>query len=131
MLERDTSVILDVLIQPQAGRRTREQVAEQRLARGERVMPQVVSVKLDQVEGVQENAIVVPAIPDALKIRDPVVTTSHRFAVDDTRTQAQLGQCLHNQRKATGRVVTRPAVELNSSASFSGDNPEAVVLDLV
>src|SRR6516165_3188794 len=126
MLERDTSVILDVLIQPQAGRRTREQVAEQRPARGKRVMPQVVSVKLDQVEGIQENAIVLPAIPDALEIRDPVVATSHRLAVDDTRMRGQLGQCLDNERKATGQVVAWPAVELYSFAYFAGDNPEAV-----
>ena len=104
MLEHDRPVIPNGFIEPQTRPRTREQVAEQRLARGERVMPQVVAVKLDQVKGVQENAIIVPATPDALEIRDPVVTTSHRLAVDDTRTRGQLGQCLDNERKATGQV---------------------------
>jgi hypothetical protein len=39
--------------------------------------------------------------------------------------------CLDNQRKASGQVVSGAAVELYALAHLSGDNAEAVLLDLV
>jgi hypothetical protein len=39
----------------------------------ERIAPQVVTVKLDQVEGVEEHASVIPTIADALEIGDAAV----------------------------------------------------------
>jgi hypothetical protein len=55
-----------MLVQPQARRRAREKAGECRLANSERVTPQVVTVQLDQVEGVEEHARVVPAMADTV-----------------------------------------------------------------
>jgi hypothetical protein len=52
MFEHDGSVPLDVFVQPQAGWRTGEYVAEQCFAHSESLAPQVIAVQLDQVEGV-------------------------------------------------------------------------------
>ena len=46
-----------------------------------RIAAQIVPVQLDQVEGVQEHAVVVPAISDQIKRRVLVVVTRHRLAV--------------------------------------------------
>jgi hypothetical protein len=42
-----------------------------------RIAPQVFAVKLDQVEGIEEDALVVPAIADAIERRDPVIAARH------------------------------------------------------
>ena len=41
------------------------------------------------------------------------------------------GQGLHDQRKAVGEVIAGAAVELHPLAVLAGDDPKAVVLDLV
>ena len=102
MFEHDRSVLLDVFIQSQARRRTRENVAEQCFAGGERVAPQVVTVEFDKVEGVQENALIVALAADALEVRDSMIVTGDRLSVDDARAQGQLGQSLDNEREAVG-----------------------------
>jgi hypothetical protein len=38
---------------------------------------------------------------------------------------------LDDEREAVGQVIARPAVELYPSTVHAGDDPEAVVLDLV
>jgi hypothetical protein len=43
----------------------------------------------------------------------------------------QVGQSLDNEREAVGQVVAWPAVELHPLAFLAGDDPEAVVLDLM
>jgi hypothetical protein len=48
--EHGRAIILDVLVQPQARRRTPEHTGERGLPHVERVAPQVVAVELDQVE---------------------------------------------------------------------------------
>jgi hypothetical protein len=40
------------------------------------------AVKLDQIEGIEEHAPIVPAIADALEGRDPVLAARDRLAVD-------------------------------------------------
>src|SRR5258707_4363371 len=68
--------------------------------------PQVIAVKLDQVEGVQEHARVVAAIADAVEARHAVVAAAHRLAVDDAGARAQAGKGLDDQREGIGQVVT-------------------------
>jgi hypothetical protein len=52
-------IVLDVLVEPQAGRGLGQHRGECRLANLQRVPPQVVTVQLDQVEGVAEDVGVV------------------------------------------------------------------------
>ena len=46
---------------------------ERRLARLERFSPQVVAVQLNQVEGVEEDSVVMAAVADPIERRDAVV----------------------------------------------------------
>ena len=55
----------------------------------ERLPPQVVTVELDQVEGIEEHVRIMPPVADAIEARDAVLTASHRLAVDDAAARAQ------------------------------------------
>jgi hypothetical protein len=56
---------------------------------------------------------------------------SDSFAIDDAGPRAQAGQSIDDQRKATTEVIATTAVEPHSRAVFPGNNPKAIVLDLV
>jgi hypothetical protein len=47
------------------------------------------------------------------------------------RARAQAGQRIDDQREATGEIIAKPAMEAHSRAVFPGNNPKAIVLDLV
>ena len=132
MLEDERPVgVIHVLVETEPRRDTGEQAGERSLAHRERFAPQVLAVKLDQVEGVEEDARVVVPIADAVKARDPVLSARHRLSVDEAGARAQLGERLNDQRKAVGEVIARSAVELHPLDFLPGDDAEAVVLDLV
>jgi hypothetical protein len=95
----------------------------------QRVAAQVVAVKLDQVEGVEEDACVMPPVADAVEARHAVVVAGDSFVVDDAGARAQ--PRLDDQREAVGQVVARSAVEPHAVAVLAGDDAETVVLDLV
>jgi hypothetical protein len=56
-----------------------EQAGKRRLAHRERITPHVLTIELDQVEGVEEHAPIVPSIADVVEARDPVLTARHRL----------------------------------------------------
>jgi hypothetical protein len=87
--------------------------------------------QLDQVEGVEEDAIIMPAIAQQIERRQAVVVASHSLAVDDAGARAQTRQRFDDQREAVGEIVARPAEEAHLVASLAGNDPETVVLDLV
>ena len=131
MGENGGSVRFDVLVEPDAGSGLGQDGSERSLAHLKWVPPQVVTVELDEVEGVEEHALVVPAIADAIEARDAVVAAGDRLAVEDAGARAQAGEALDDEREALGQVIARPAVELDPLVDLASDNPEAVVLDLV
>jgi len=53
------------------------------------------------------------------------------FAVDDAGARAQADQSIHDQREATGEIIARTAVEPPARPVLPGDNPKAIMLDLV
>ena len=53
------------------------------------------------------------------------------FAVDDAGARAQADQSIHDQREATGEIIARTAVEPHARPVLPGDNPKAIMLDLV
>ena len=91
----------------------------------------VIAVKLDQVEGPQEHALVMPAIPDQVERRDAVRTARDCLPVDDAGPRLEPRHGLDDPREPPGQVVARPAVEPHPLAILAGDAAEAVVLDLV
>ena len=57
MREHERAVLLvEVLIEAKPGRRASEQAGKRRLAHRERITPHVLTIELDQVEGVEEHA---------------------------------------------------------------------------
>jgi hypothetical protein len=61
----------------------------------------------------------------------PVVAAGDGLPVDDAGARAQVLQPVHDQGEAVRRVATVAAVELDPVAVLPGDDPKAVVLDLM
>jgi hypothetical protein len=57
VIEDIRAVCFQVLIQPQAQRRSWEHAGEHGLPHVQRVTPQIIAVEFDQVKGIEENAI--------------------------------------------------------------------------
>ena len=70
-------------------------------------------------------------VPDEIERGDAVVIASDSFTVDDAGARAQACQRLDNRREAVGEVVAGTAIEPHLRALLAGDNPKAVVFDLV
>src|SRR5215510_7964081 len=71
------SVRLDVLVEAQTGRGTPQYRCQRGLPCIERLTPQVVTVQLDEIEGVQEHASVVPPVADAVEARHAIAVAGH------------------------------------------------------
>src|ERR1700730_1435428 len=130
-MEDIRAVCLQVLIQSQAQRRSREQSADCCLAHDERIAAQIIAVEFDQVKGVEENAIIVVPVTDAVERRYPILAARDCLSVDDAGPGAQLGDPLDDERKSVGQVIAWPTVQLHPLAVLAGNDPEAVVLDFV
>ncbi len=131
MGENGRAVALDMLIKPDAGAGLGHDRRERGLADLKRITPQVVAVQLDEVEGVEEYALVSAVVADEIERGNAVVIASDSFASDDAGARAQAGQRLDDQREATREVIAGAAIEPHSWAVLPGNDSEAVVLDLV
>jgi hypothetical protein len=70
MLEHERAFRLQVLVKPHPGPSASEQPGQSCLAPLEWFSPQIVTVKLQDIEGVHEHAGVVVPVADALEERD-------------------------------------------------------------
>jgi len=61
--------------------------------------PEVIAVQFDQVEDVEEYAVVSAVVTDKIKRGHAVVTAGHSFVIDDARARAQSRQRIDDQRK--------------------------------
>jgi hypothetical protein len=86
-------------------RRSREKAAECCLANDERIAAQIIAVEFDQVEGVEENAIIVVPVTDAVERRYSILAARDRLSVDDAGARAQLGDRLDDERESVGQVI--------------------------
>ena len=91
-------VAFEMLIEADAGTGFGQRRREGGLACLQGIAAQVVTVQLDQVEGVQEHGAVVAPIADAIDLGDAAPVAGDRLAVDDARARAQPGQRLDDQR---------------------------------
>src|SRR5262249_41483796 len=62
---------------------------ERGLATLERIAPQIVAVQFDQVEGVQERAVIMAAAANEIERGNAVVTAGNRLAINDAGARAQ------------------------------------------
>jgi hypothetical protein len=81
MGENGGSVRFNMLVKPEAGSGLGQDGSERSLAHLKRVSAQVVTVQLDEVEGIEEDARVVPPVADAIEARDAVVAAGDASAI--------------------------------------------------
>src|SRR6516162_5730758 len=111
MGEDGRAVAFHVFVEPDAGAGLGHDRRERGLADLKRIAPQVIAVLLDEIEGVQERAIIMAAVANEIERGNAVVIADDCLAVDDARARAQARQRLNDQREAVGEVVARTAIE--------------------
>jgi hypothetical protein len=104
---------------------------ERVLAVHKRIRSQVVAIQFDQVEGIEEDALVSAVITDEIERGNAIVIAGNRLAIDDARARAQPSERLNDQREAMGEVIARTAIQPHLWAFLAGNDAEAVMLDLV
>jgi hypothetical protein len=117
---------LDVVIESD---RPRHDICRGCLTDFEWIAADIVSVQLDQIEGVQERAAVMASIADVIEAHHAFAVADHRLTIDDAGSRTQPRQSLDDQRKAVGQVIAWAAVEPHFHAVLAG--AKAVVLDFM
>ena len=74
---------LDMLVEPDAGLGLGHDRCERGLANLKRIAPEVVAVQLDEVERVEEYALVSALVPDEIERSNAVVNAGDSFGVDN------------------------------------------------
>ena len=69
--------------------RAAQQAGQRLLAHLKRLSPQVIAVKLQEIEGNEEDLRVVTAMPQLVKARHPTLVAAHRLAVDQAAAHLQ------------------------------------------
>src|SRR6516162_3532847 len=128
MGEEGRSVALDMLVELDAGAGLGHDRCKRGLADLKRITPQIVAVQFDQVEGVEEYALVSTLVANEIERGNTVVIAGDSFAIDDARARAQACQRLNDQREAVREVVPRTAIERHLRAVLAGNDAEAVML---
>jgi hypothetical protein len=118
-------------VEPYAGAGLGHYRCERSLPDLKRIMPQVVAVLFNEVEGVQERGVIMAAVANEIERGHAVLIASDSLAIDDAGARAQACQRLDYQRETAGKVIARTTVESHSHAVLPGDDSKAVVLDLV
>ena len=68
MVEHGLAVVeFQMLVEPDANGALRQDRRERGLTDHQRLAPQIVPVQLDQIEGIEEHAAVIPAVADTIE----------------------------------------------------------------
>src|SRR5262249_23733736 len=92
MGEDGRAVAFHVLVEAQAKASFGQHTSKRGLAHSQRITSQVVAVQLNEVEGVEEYALVSAVVTDEIERRHAVVIAGNSFAVDNAGARAQAGQ---------------------------------------
>jgi len=93
MGEDSRAVTLDMLVEADAGAGLGYDRRERGLADLKRITPQAIAVQLDQVEGVEEDALVIALVADEIERGNAIVIAGHSFAVDDAGASVSEPTC--------------------------------------
>jgi hypothetical protein len=66
----------------------------------DRLAPQVCAVQLQQVEGIQEGSVLLPALAELLEDGQASFIAAHRFAIDQAGPHLEVVHSLHHRRIA-------------------------------
>jgi len=94
--EDGRAVAFHVLIEAQAKASFGQRTSKRGLAHFQGIAPQVVAVQFDQIEGVQERAVIIAAVSNEIERGDAVFIAGDSFAVDNAGARTQAGQCLND-----------------------------------
>src|SRR5258708_4695946 len=111
MGEDGRAVAFDMLVEPDAGAGLGHDRCERGLADLKRITPQIVPVQLDEIEGVEEYALVSALVTDQIERSSAIVIADDSFAVDDAGARAQACQRLDDQRETMAEIIAGTAVE--------------------
>jgi hypothetical protein len=81
--EDGRAVALDMLVEAQAKASFGQHTSKRGLADLKRITPQVVTVQFDEVEGVEEYALVSAVVTNEIERGNAIVVASDSFAIDD------------------------------------------------
>src|SRR5262249_41432437 len=121
----------DMVVNLQPYRRFGEQPDQQHLAPLDALAPQVITIKLNEVEGVEEHAPVIAPVAQPAKHRQAIIVPSDRLAIDQTRVRLEGIRGGGDQREAPGPVVPVASEQAHARSVAAHQHSEAVVLDLV
>ena len=129
--KHDLARFVNVLVEHWARLGPLYELGEYCLAALDRLVPQVIAVKFDQVEGVKEDAPVIAPVAQSVEARHAVRITGDRLAVDEARTRLERAGGRDDQWEAAGPVVPVAGEKLHVPRIAAHEHSEAVVLDLV
>jgi len=92
------AIVGEVLVQSQPRKAPTQQARERRLARFQRLAPQVLAIQLQEVEGVEEDMLARRLAPQPFEHREPVLIAGDRLVID--QTQLEPVNCLDDERIA-------------------------------
>ena len=79
----------------------------------------------------REDSAHVALVPNTIEYSDAVISAGHCLAVEDTRARMEAGESIRDQREAPCEIVAGTAVEAHAKLGLTGDDPNAIVLDLM
>src|SRR6516225_390561 len=122
MGEDGRAVALDMLVEAEAKASFGQHTSKRGLADLKRITPQVVAIQFDEVEGVEEDAVISALVPDEIERGDTVVIAGDSFTVDNAGARAQACQRLDDQREAASEVIAGAAIEPHPLAALAGND---------
>jgi hypothetical protein len=131
MAEHHVTRFHDVAINLQADARLGEQSHQQYLPPLNGFAPQVIAVKLDQVEGVEEDVSILTAVAQSVEARHPIGITGNRFAIDQARRSLERERGASDQWEPAGPVIPVPGEKPHAAPVAAHQHSEAVVFDFV
>ena len=78
-----------MLVEPDATSSLGHDRGERGLADLKRIAPQIVAVQLDEIEGVQERAVIMAAVANEIERGNAIVIAGDSFAIDDAGARAR------------------------------------------
>jgi hypothetical protein len=89
-----------------------------------RLLPQVIAIKLQEIEGNEHDLRVVAAMPQLVKARHPALVAAHCLTVDQAAAHLQSPHSLEDERVASAqscpsRVSSRMPTDRASSRAIS------------
>jgi hypothetical protein len=127
----DVARFVDMLVEQQARFGVAQELSEHCLAALDGLAAQVLTVKLDQVEGVKEDAPVIAPVAQPVEHWQSIAVTGDGLAVDQARRGLERERGTRDQWKAAGPVVPVAGEKPHARPVAAHQHSEAVVLDLV